>query len=256
MQRVAGFKQAVQFTPLAENRGFRRIQVFGFVVAQHPPAKADAFALDVADRKHDPVAETVVALGFAGRSPGVRLAGDDQAAFDQQGIVVIGKHAGQAAPAFRGIPEAKSLGDFTRDAAPLEILDRPFRGTQIFDIGQCGFFQHAGQRRLLFAQVGRPGPVLRRNVVFGHLQAVLLGQVLDGLNECHAGMVHQEADGVAIFAATKAVVELFRGADAEGGRFFAMKRAQAHEVGAAFFELHIAADDIDHVGTRQQLLNE
>ena len=35
-----------------------------------------------------------------------------------------------------------------------------------------------------------------------------------------------------------------------------MKGAQAHEVGAAFFELHVAAHDFDHVGARDEFLDE
>jgi hypothetical protein len=50
--------------------------------------------------------------------------------------------------------------------------------------------------------------------------------------------------------------KLFGGADAETGGFLAMKRAQAHEIRAAFLELHVFAHDFDHVDARQQLLNE
>ena len=35
-----------------------------------------------------------------------------------------------------------------------------------------------------------------------------------------------------------------------------MKGAQAHKVGAAFFELHIAAHDFNHVSARDQLLDK
>lgn len=35
-----------------------------------------------------------------------------------------------------------------------------------------------------------------------------------------------------------------------------MKRAQAHEIGATFFELHVAAHDIDNIGPCQQFLDE
>jgi hypothetical protein len=35
-----------------------------------------------------------------------------------------------------------------------------------------------------------------------------------------------------------------------------VKRAQAHEVGAAFLELHVLAHDVDHVDAGQQLLDE
>ena len=35
-----------------------------------------------------------------------------------------------------------------------------------------------------------------------------------------------------------------------------MERAQAHEIGAAFFELHIAPDDVHNVGPSQQFLDK
>jgi hypothetical protein len=41
--------------------------------------------------------------------------------------------------------------------------------------------------------------------------------------------------------------ELFGGADAEAGGLFAMKWAQAHEVGTALFQLDITAHHFDHV---------
>ena len=85
--RVAGLEQAVELTALVEDLGFGGIQVFGLVVAQHASAKANAFALDVADREHHAVAEAVVALV-------VLLIHDHQAAFLQQRVVVIGEHAG------------------------------------------------------------------------------------------------------------------------------------------------------------------
>ena len=125
-QGASSFKQAVQLAALAEHRCFGGIEVFGFFIAQHAAAKTDAFALDVADGKHDPIAETVVAFGFTGRILVVGFAGNDQAAFNQQRVVIVRKHAGQAAPAFRGIAEAKGFGDFARNTAPLEILNRPF----------------------------------------------------------------------------------------------------------------------------------
>jgi hypothetical protein len=50
--------------------------------------------------------------------------------------------------------------------------------------------------------------------------------------------------------------KLLGGADAEAGGFLAVKRAQAHEVGAAFLELHVLAHDVDDVDTGQQLLDE
>ena len=123
-------------------------------------------------------------------------------------------------------------------------------------VGVGGFFQHIGQRGLLLAGSGGAFSVLGRDVVIGHLQAHALGQILNRFDETHARVVHQKADGVAVLAAAKAVVELLGGAHAERGRLFPVKGAQPHEVGAPFFELHIAAHDIDHVDAREQLLDE
>ena len=74
--------------------------------------------------------------------------------------------------------------------------------------------------------------------------------------EVHAGVFHQEADGIAILAAAKAVEELLGGADREGGRLLGMEGAQAHEIGAAFFQCHMAAHHLDHVGTGDEFLDE
>ena len=59
---LLGAMQVVQHVALFIYRRFRRIQVLGFVVgSQRPPAKANDFARFVVDRKHQAVAETVVA---------------------------------------------------------------------------------------------------------------------------------------------------------------------------------------------------
>jgi hypothetical protein len=88
---------------------------------------------------------------------------------------------------------------------------------------------------------------LGRQIVFGDCHARLLRQVFHGLYKGHAGVVHQEANGIAILATAKTMEKLFGGADRKTGRFFAMERAQAHEVGAAFFELDVAAHDLHDI---------
>jgi DNA mismatch repair ATPase MutS len=64
-------------------------------------------------------------------------------------------------------------------------------------------------------------------------------------------VVHQKADGVAVFSAAKAVVELLGRAYRKRGRFLAMKGTQPHEIGTALFELHVAAHDLHHVRARE-----
>jgi drug/metabolite transporter (DMT)-like permease len=69
---------------------------------------------------------------------------------------------------------------------------------EVVGVGLGGFFKHAAQRGLLFAGLGLAGALGRGNVFFGHLQAVLLGQVFDGLDKVHAQVVHQKTHGVAV----------------------------------------------------------
>ena len=100
------------------------------------------------------------------------------------------------------------------------------------------------------------GPVFGRGFILRDLHAVLLRQVFHSLDKGHAGVVHQKADGVAVFAAAKAVVELFGRADRKRRRFFAMERAQPHEIGAPFFELHVAAHNLHHVRAGEEFLEK
>ncbi len=69
-------------------------------------------------------------------------------------------------------------------------------------------------------------------------------------------MLHQEADGVSILATAKTMEKLFCGTDRKTGRFFAMERAEPHEVGAAFFELDVATHDLHDINAGEQFLDE
>jgi hypothetical protein len=60
-------------------------------------------------------------------------------------------------------------------------------------------------------------------------------------------MVHEETNGIAIFATAEAMKKLFGGADCEAGRFFAVKWAEPHEIGATFFQLNKTANDLHHI---------
>ena len=69
-------------------------------------------------------------------------------------------------------------------------------------------------------------------------------------------MLHEEADGIAVGPTAKAVIELLGWADRETGRFFPVERAQPQQVGAAFAQRHMTADDIDDVGPCNDFLDE
>ena len=77
--------------------------------------------------------------------------------------------------------------------------------------------------------------------------ADVLRQILHRFDKGHARMLHQEANGIAVFAAAKAMEKLFGRADRKRRRLLAVERAQPHEIGPAFFELHIAAHHLDNV---------
>ena len=56
-------------------------------------------------------------------------------------------------------------------------------------------------------------------------------QFLDRLDIAQAGVFHEEADRIAMRAATEAVVKLLSRADRERGRFFVMERAASAVIG-------------------------
>ena len=55
---------------------------------------------------------------------------------------------------------------------------------------------------------------------------------------------------------TEAVIKLFDRADGKGGRLLAMEGTQAHPVGTALAQLHMATHDVDNVNACQQFLDE
>ena len=150
---------------------------------------------------------------------------NDQTAFGQQGVVVFGEHAGQVAPAVWRVAQAKALGNLARQASAFQVGHCTRGFLEVFAPGLARFFQNVGQGVLACFLGGSAGAVFGRLLFIGHLHTHLLGQVFDSLDKGHAGVLHQEADGITVLAATKAVEKLFTGADREAGRFFAMKRA-------------------------------
>ena len=150
------FEQAIELTPFAKYRGFWRIEVLRFFITQHASAKAYALAFDIAYGKHHAVAEAVVAFFFAAFF-GVA---NYEAAFHQQGVVVLGEYAGQAAPALWGVAQAETLGHFAREATSFEVGHGTRRVFELAPVGFPGFFQHAGQRVLLFFLFLGPRAVL------------------------------------------------------------------------------------------------
>ena len=241
-RRLARGGEVVEVGPLVEQLGFRRIQVFGGVVAQGATAEGDDAAALVGDREHHPVAEIVEA--FAAVFALLDQAGGNQLrlgqAAGQHGLLQRGEAAGGIAQAEaahgigaqRPLVEQVALG--VRPGLGVELAGEPLRGR----------LEHVVERRrpLRARPFGRIG--------LGQLHAGLGGQRLDRFGKLQAVRAHDEADDVAMRAATEAVEEALVVVDGERRRFFVMERAQPGMFAPPADQPHLAAD---HRGQRQPL---
>jgi hypothetical protein len=67
-------------------------------------------------------------------------------------------------------------------------------------------------------------------------------------------MLHEEADGIAAFTATKAFIDFFGRRDGKRRCFLVVKRANAQVIGTPFFELYKFSDDINNIYPAGNLL--
>ncbi|MNO97862.1 hypothetical protein D3C76_895860 [compost metagenome] len=81
-------------------------------------------------------------------------------------------------------------------------------------------------------------------------------QLFDGFNELELVVVHQKVDGVAVRPTAKAVVKLFFTVNGERGGFFVMERTARMVVLTLLFELYPRIDEIDDVGSGQQVIDK
>ena len=243
----AGFVEAVEVFAFIEQRGVRRVEVFGFGVVQHAAAEADNLPAAVADGEHDAVAEAVVvaAVFF-----------NHHAAVDQRFGRVGGETLRQRPPAVGRIAQAVVGGDFVGEAAFFQVAFGCFAGGQLAGVEGGGlgggFFQGL---LALFAARARFGAFLP-TFLLRHRHAGAVGQILHGFGEAQSLVFHDETDGRAVRAAAEAVVELFARADGERRGLFFVERAAGHVVGAAFLQRHALVDDVDNIGFGQQLVDE
>ena len=159
-------------------------------------------------------------------------------------------------PALGRVAQAEDLGDLSRQAAAFEVVDRARRAFQCLLVVARGLVQHVVQRGLLLALLRGALAVLRGRAVVGHLQAHLRGQVLHGLHEAHARVLHEEADRIAVRAATEAVAELLARAHRERRGLFVVEGTAGDVVLPRLAQRHVPFDDIDDVHPAEQLLFE
>ena len=118
---LACFEQPVQFLAFVKDRGFRGVQVFGLVVAEHPATKSDDAATAVADRKHYPVAKAVVTLAGLGVF-------DQQASVDHGFLLqrVTAQVFVEVVPAWWRKAQAEVASDFAGQASAFQVVHRCF----------------------------------------------------------------------------------------------------------------------------------
>ena len=212
------------------------------MVADEAPAETNDVAARVQDREHDAVAKAVVAAAL--------FVLDDQAAFDQRRVGIVGEYLLQPLPVVGRIAEAEARGDLAGQAAALQIVHGLGRNLQLVFVEARRAGHRLGQRRL-------PGALdLDALRDLGHLHAGVMGEVLDRVDEAQAGVLHDETDGAAVGAAAEAMVELLGRADRKRGRLFRMERAAGRVVGAGLLQRDIALHHVDDVDAGQQFLDE
>src|SRR5690606_30503236 len=126
--RLARLVEPVELPALVKQRGLRGVQVLGLALVEHASAEADNTPPIVVDRKHDAVAEAVVAaVGLpAHGEPGLdqRLA---RPGADAQG-------ARQVVPAVGRITETEGGGHLAADSPSLEIRHGTLASAQLLPV--------------------------------------------------------------------------------------------------------------------------
>src|SRR4029077_3805698 len=83
-----------------------------------------------------------------------------------------------------------------------------------------------------------------------------LGQDAHGFGEGQAVLAHEEAEGIASHAAAEAVEDAPLGIDGERRGLLGVEGAEALPVLAGFFQVHEAADELDDVHPRADLVED
>ena len=78
MRGAARSRPAVEHTSLLEQRGFRRVKIFGLSITDHTTAEGDHPAAPIADRKHHSAAEIIDRLSRVGAQGAAQEPGFNQ----------------------------------------------------------------------------------------------------------------------------------------------------------------------------------
>ena len=217
--------QAVQDAALLEDLGLGAVQVLRPLPARHHARAEPAHAAaGVAERERDPAAEPVDRPAPALR----RDAGLEQ----QLGRVALGEGgARDAIPVGRREPEPEPRDRLGRDAALGQVDARRLALLRPLQVALV-------ERRDVVEQaVGalgavEPVAVARRQVLALDLDAVPVGEPLDGLGERQVLDLLHEVEQAALLAAAEALVELVARVDVERRRPLVVERAAQHHLAA------------------------
>src|SRR6185437_2027643 len=154
-------------------------------------------------------------------------------------------------PGIRRIADAEALDDRGVESAAGEILLRARVAGERLGI-ELRDARHELIERVRVAAGLRP---LRAGLA-RHVETEPARQLLDGLGEGHAVVLHQEAQHGAVRAAAEAVIELLLRAHPEGGGFLVMERTAGLVLAAGFLQLHARADHLHDVRAGDQLVDE
>src|SRR5690606_26539548 len=197
----------------------------------------------VVDRKHDAVAEAVVAaVGLpAHGEPGLdqRLA---RPGADAQG-------ARQVVPAVGRITETEGGGHLAADSPSLEIRHGTLASAQLLPVKPRRLLQHREQR-------GAVGTPARLDTGLGQRQPGAARELRHRLGKAPVLVLHEKADGGTVRAAAEAVVELLRRAHREGSGLLFVERTAGLVILARLLQGYVGVDDLDDVGPQQDFVDE
>ena len=247
--RRPGPVEVVEHRVLPVDRRFGRIQVLGLPVGlEAAAAERDQLAGIGVDREHDAVPETVVRRA-------VFALGDQARLLDLAPLEAPIPEMAEQGIARRRVTEPVLLQLFLLEAAFPQVAEslRSGLGTELFDIETLGDLVEPQQGFALARVRIGAGPLAGA----GHLEAVLLSQRLERLEEAQALEFHQEIEDIAALPAAEALEDLQAAVHRKGRRLLGMERAKPDvTIRAALAEADMRSDDGNDVGRRLDLLRE
>ncbi len=246
--RLPRFVQPVEFASLVKQRRFRGIEVLGVTLIDDSSAKTDDAPARIPDRKHQPITEAIVKPGRA--LAAARIALDDEAEPMQLAPLLLlrSKAVEQRIPGIRRVPERELHLDLCIDSTRGHVAPGAVVVSQVLLEKACDPRHHLVQ--VGAAGVGAPQGLAR------HLHARALREVRNGVEELHLLVLHEKADHGAVRAAAEAVVELLVGTYPKGRRFLVVEGTTGLEFTACFFQRYPGTDDLDDIGTGDDLVDE